>query len=112
MVARIADRESIVTNTYSKGISTYVDTLLMRDRGLTFHQTNLIIEKLKSLSLDATRHMSRHYPKWSEFGLDIGMDENDQLWIYEINITPGALVFKNLSPESLTRILRLRKLAK
>lgn len=112
IVARLANKESIVTNAYSGGISKHVHTLLEKDLGLPPTQSAEVIQQLTSLSLVATQITSKMYPKWAEFGLDIGLDTNMHPWIYEINITPGGKVFKNLDHQTYLHILRLHRQAR
>lgn len=111
-VGRLASIDSIVTNAYSGGISKHVHTLLEEELHLSSAQSLDIIHKLESLSLDATNITSKLYPKWAEFGLDIGLDEDFHPWIYEINITPGGKVFKNLDRQTYLHILRLHRQAR
>jgi hypothetical protein len=59
--------------------------------------------------LEATETFSAAFPRWTEVGLDIGIDEDGQLWIYEINIKPGMLVFRDDRP-SFERIMKMKKL--
>lgn len=112
VVGRIASKESIVTNAYSGGISKNVDEILEKEMHLSSAQSSKMIYKLQSLSLEATKITSNAYPKWAEFGLDIGLDEDLHPWIYEINITPGGKVFRNLDHEVYLHILRLHRQAK
>lgn len=51
-------------------------------------------------------------PIYSEFGVDIGIDNKDKLWIYEVNVTPGIRSFKELDYLLYRHLLNLRKLAK
>lgn len=112
MVGRLAPMESIVTNYFLEGPSTYVSELLTTQLYLSSNKAEEMITQLKSLSLQATQIISSAYPKWSEFGLDIGIDSSNHLWIYEINITPGASVFQKINYKSYLRILNLRKRAR
>lgn len=112
MVGRMAPLDGIVTNYFLEGPTTYVSNLLTGSLELSSHQANGLIHEIKTLSLTTTKIISTTYPKWSEFGLDIGIDAERKLWIYEINITPGASVFQRLNYQSYLRVLKLRKQAK
>lgn len=111
MIGNIARRGGIITTESSGGVSTYVHELLQNHLGFSQLRTQETIEKLKTISLHATKTTSRMYPRWSEFGLDIGIDSRNNIWIFEINITPGALVFQKLDQKTFQRILYLRRLA-
>lgn len=112
IVARLASKESIVTNAYSGGVSKHVHQILTEDLDLSAIESLTIIHQLKSISLNATKLISSRYPKWAEYGLDIGLDQHLHPWIYEINITPGGKVFQNLDRESYLHILRLHRQAR
>lgn len=112
IVSRLANIESIVTNYFREGPSTNVSTLLTEHLHLSSTVSERIIRKLKAVSLKSAKAISTVYPRWSEFGLDIGIDANNKLWIYEINITPGANVFQKLNYKSFLRILHLRQRAR
>lgn len=112
IVGRLANKDSIVTNAYSGGISRHVHELLEEELHLSPIQSSRLIDQLQSLSLNATKITSQMYPKWPEFGLDIGLDTNLHPWIYEINITPGGKVFKNLDRKTYLHILRLHRQAR
>lgn len=108
IIGRVANRYGVATNAYSGGTPVPIDTLLEDHLGLHEDLQDRYIDKLTDLSIDATDTFSEHYPKWAEFGLDIGMDKEGHLWIYEINIKPGMLVFRKDRP-SYKRIMEMKK---
>lgn len=112
MVGRMAPIDGIVTNYFLEGPTTYVSNLLTGPLQLSSNQANSLIQEIKTLSLATTKIISSSYPKWNEFGLDIGIDTAQKLWIYEVNITPGASVFQKLNYQSFLRIMQLRKQAR
>ncbi len=107
MIGRIAHKDPLVTNAYSGGKSKKIMPLFMRELGYTEEQAHLMIQQLSDLSFEAIQTVSPIYPKWSEYGLDIGIDEQKKPWIYEINIKPGLLVFEE-DKETLEYIKHLR----
>lgn len=112
IVGRVAPHQRIATNAYSGGKSVYVYPLLTKELGYSHKSALVIIDRMISLSRRAVSVISAHYPEWAEYGLDIGIDTKGRLWIYEINIKPGSLVFKNLGTKAYKRILLLHKLAR
>jgi hypothetical protein len=109
IIGRVATKRGVATNAYSGGIPVPIYPLLKNHLGLNEEERERYIEQLSTLSLEATQTFARVYPKWTEFGLDIGMDERGHLWIYEINIKPGMLVFRKDRP-SYERIMKMKKL--
>ncbi|PYZ91891.1 hypothetical protein CR194_16915 [Salipaludibacillus keqinensis] len=57
-------------------------------------------EKLNSLALETTRHLQKYYPKRTEIGLDVGIDEDGQLWIIEANYRPSIKMFEIMHDQS------------
>jgi hypothetical protein len=112
IVGRVAPHRRIATNAYSGGKSVHVYPLLTKGMGYTHHAALATIDDMITLSRRAVAVMTARYPKWPEYGLDIGIDGNGHLWIYEINIKPGGLVFKNLSAKAYRRILLMHRLAR
>jgi hypothetical protein len=110
-VARLAPHHRIVTNTYSGGESKEINHLLTAHLNFRDTQVQTMKKHLSDLSLQASKIISASYPDWPEFGLDIGIDQQQQQWIYEINIKPGLLVFKNLDRDEFHRLSNLRKQA-
>jgi hypothetical protein len=110
-VGRLAVRNAIVTNAYSGGISKHLDLIFSQHLGYNPYRTRQTIRKLHYIAIEAAKTISRHHPTWSEFGLDMGIDSKNRVWIYEINISPGTLVFKNLDKQSYRHVLALREKA-
>lgn len=94
MIGRIAPKKGIATNAYSGGKPVNIHYLLRHHLQLSHRDQRRTLSQLANLSLFATHVMSRHFPKWAEYGLDIGRDRWGHLWIYEINIHPGLYVFR------------------
>lgn len=111
MAARIAPTRNVVTNLIRGGQPMEINKLLTSELKYTKEKAN---QKKASLSTIATRVgqlMSAKHPFYTEFGVDIGIDKNGKLWIYEVNIRPDARVFKFNYPLYL-QLLRLRKQAR
>ncbi|MFC4077753.1 YheC/YheD family protein [Salinithrix halophila] len=112
IVGKVARRNSIVTNRHSGGIPKPAIHLFRNDLGYSRSQTDQILKDLERISVQATRVISRCHPKWWEFGVDAGVDSRGKVWIYEINITPGGMVFRDADQKVFYRMLRLRRIAK
>lgn len=108
IIGRVATKRGVATNAYSGGTPVPIRPLLQDHLGFEEEKSEAYIERLTTLSLEATQTFSKVFPKWTEFGLDIGVDEKGKLWIYEINIKPGMLVFRKDRP-SYERIMKMKK---
>jgi hypothetical protein len=111
MIGKVAPKENIVTNGSAGAFPALIDDLLTSNLGLTLNETTDLKNQLKTVSINAAKTMNTKYPHWCEFGLDVGIDANRNVWIYEINTLPGATGFKEIDRPSYHRIRSLRKRA-
>jgi glutathione synthase/RimK-type ligase-like ATP-grasp enzyme len=85
---------SIVTNLNSGGYTMYLDLFLKREFGDQYFN---IRRNLEYFSVVLARHMDELYNhQLDELGIDVGLDSNRKIWIYEINWRPGAAPVFNL----------------
>jgi glutathione synthase/RimK-type ligase-like ATP-grasp enzyme len=84
---RIGTKDGIVSNVSSGGYTGKLDKFLEREFGLESYDIKKALE-----------HFALHFPKnfddiyissLDELGIDIGIDENKKIWIYEVNWRPG-----------------------
>lgn len=51
----------------------------------------LVMEKLEVFSLEFTKHFENLYKRpFDELGIDVGLDQDGKLWIFEVNSRPGC----------------------
>lgn len=111
MIGKIAPKENIVTNGSAGAIPALIDNLLRTNLRLTPEETAELKYQLKTVSINAAKAMEAKNPRWCEYGLDVGIDRHRNVWIYEMNTTPGATGFKEIDQKSYLRICSLRKRA-
>jgi hypothetical protein len=109
MAARIASIKNVVTNRSSGGKPIYLDELLKSHLSYTATEAKQKVAELTRLATRAVQLISDRYPSYSEFGVDVGIDREGKLWIYEVNIRPSLRMFKQLNYSLFLRLLRLRK---
>lgn len=109
MIGKVAKKKSIITNASQGAVPTHIDTILTNFRGLNEEQSEEVKTKIRRIALDAAQEMDKKHPKWSEFGLDIGIDEGNHIWIYEINFRPGFILFRYIDQPAYLFIHSLRK---
>ncbi len=89
---RIAPQGSIIANINSGGYTNYLDPFLEHEfKDEAFN----IRKKLEFFSLSLAKHldelqMEKYGEMIDEIGVDVGMDEQQKLWIYEVNWRPGC----------------------
>ncbi|MBM7551113.1 YheC/YheD family protein [Thalassobacillus pellis] len=55
-----------------------------------------ITKRLESAALETSYELDRHYhQQLGELGLDIGIDQDDSLWLFEANAKPGYFIFEH-----------------
>ncbi|WP_044642627.1 YheC/YheD family protein [Risungbinella massiliensis] len=109
MAARVAPTQNVVTNRSSGGEPIDLDELLTSHLGYTTTEVEQKKEELSYLATRAVQRISAKHPSYSEFGVDIGIDLNGDLWIYEVNIRPSLRMFRQIDYKLYQHLLRLRK---
>lgn len=111
---RLGEHGSIVTTSHYGGTPTLLSTLFKRHLKYTNKESIRLNRQLESCLVRTVRQVSRMYPNLYEFAVDIGIDRQKRIWIYEVNIEPLIRGnFKKLPDRTLYRkIKRLRRIAK
>lgn len=69
-----------------------------------------ILKQLELLSLHIGNVLIHHYPKYTEMGIDFGIDKEGRIWIIEVNMKPMIAIFKVLRNEKyLEKIMHYRE---
>ncbi|MFA9556294.1 YheC/YheD family protein [Evansella sp. AB-rgal1] len=111
--ARIGKQNGIVTTNYKGGNPTVIENLFTNYLHLSEEEQDELVKKLHFCILSTVNTISPLYPLNKEFAVDIGIDSNKNVWIYEVNIEPLIRRnFKLLDDKSIyERIRRLRSQA-
>jgi hypothetical protein len=111
---RLGERGSIVTTSHSGGTPTFIETLFTRHLHYSEREKSEMIRNLEKCAVNTINHVSRMYPNLKEFAVDIGIDSQKRIWIYEVNIEPLIRGnFKMLPDKTLYRRIRyMRKIAR
>lgn len=89
---RIAPIGSIIPNINNGGFTNYLDPFLEQEfKGEAFD----IRRMLEHFSLSLANHldklqMIKYGEVIDEIGIDVGLDENSKIWVYEVNWRPGC----------------------
>ncbi|MBS4192701.1 YheC/YheD family protein [Bacillus sp. FJAT-49705] len=102
ILGRLADPKYIVTNFHSKGTVYPVEFLLKP------HMKKKDIKELKKKLYTLGEEIALLFNR-KAIGLDIGIDENMDIWIIEINLKPDPFVFKEIDDEKMiNKIMQYR----
>ncbi|GGA33037.1 YheC/YheD family protein [Psychrobacillus lasiicapitis] len=89
---RVAPKGSIIPNINNGGFTNYLDPFLLQE----FKEEAFDIRRmLEHFSLSLANHldeiqMVKYGEVIDEIGIDVGLDENLKIWIYEVNWRPGC----------------------
>ncbi|MBW8351979.1 YheC/YheD family protein [Bacillus sp. IITD106] len=89
---RIAPKGSIIANINNGGYTNYLEPFLEQE----FKQEAFNIKRtLEHFSLSLAKHLDELQMKLygeviDEIGIDVGLDKNNKIWIYEVNWRPGC----------------------
>lgn len=89
---RIGKKGSIVTNINQGGYTNYADPFLKQEFGVDYKEIKTNLEDFclrLAQKMDEIQEKKFH-ETLDELGIDIGLDENKKIWLYEINWRPGC----------------------
>ena len=59
-------------------------------------QAQKLLRDAKKAATDIAEAVERNYPHLlGELGLDLGIDRNGRIWLFEVNSKPGRSIFKH-----------------
>ncbi|MEW9501935.1 YheC/YheD family endospore coat-associated protein [Jeotgalibacillus marinus] len=91
---RIGPLGSITSNLGNGGYTAYLDRLLQEE----FNDDWFNVKKtLEHFSLSFSKHFDTLYDgtSFDELGIDVGIDDNQKLWVFEVNWRPGVPMIFN-----------------
>ncbi|MEF2243430.1 YheC/YheD family endospore coat-associated protein [Paenibacillus sp. IITD108] len=91
--AKKAGRGSVTTHVKSGGSLLTPMHALHRTFG---DKADEVLERAKQVSIKLSEAIERNYPhRLGELGLDIGIDNTGEIWMFEANAKPGRSIFKH-----------------
>ncbi|MBC9786466.1 YheC/YheD family protein [Heliobacterium chlorum] len=94
MVAKVAGKDSIITNIKrGKGYTVNVDEALRKSFNWDINKIKDAKKKMVSLGYRTCYHFDR-YKRYSRMGLDIALDKEGRLWMFDQNTVPALFLFK------------------
>jgi len=91
--AKKAGRGSVTTHVKNGGSLMTPEQALSRTFG---SQADTILSKAKRTAIMLSESIERNYShRLGELGLDIGIDKNGDVWMFEANAKPGRSIFKH-----------------
>lgn len=93
--AKKAGKGSVTTHIKNGGQLLTPEQALNKSFGI---RANEVLERAKEISISLAESIEKNYPHLlGELGFDIGIDEDEQVWMFEANAKPGRSIFKHPS---------------
>ncbi|UTR10151.1 YheC/YheD family protein [Evansella sp. LMS18] len=99
IIARRGGKGYKVTNRSRRGEALHLDEV-MKKLNITGQAKTALVEEIKKVSLEASQTLGKAFPKQRIFGVDIGMDQQGNLHIFELNRWPLLGGFRSLEDQS------------
>jgi glutathione synthase/RimK-type ligase-like ATP-grasp enzyme len=95
MIAKKAARSQFVTNHCKGGTPVALEQALKQMEGVPVPPAR-ILEELKRISLLTAKVLDKRFPGIRELGLDVGIDQQGRLHIFEVNTRPQFQMFRKI----------------
>lgn len=111
---RLGAKGNFITTSHDGGTPILIESLFKDHLNYSDEEAKNMLERLNDCVLKTVRAISPVYPSHKEFAVDIGIDKEKRIWIFEVNIEPLIRGnFKLLSDKTLYhRIRTLREYAR
>lgn len=106
MAAKVAAKEKIVTNRANGGIAATVPKVLQAGFGWRDEHVRLVEHVLSRIALRTAAVLSTRFPGLRVLGLDVGIDDRGNVWIFEVNTRPQFRLFQQTDPVRYRQIVR------
>ncbi|WP_040950286.1 YheC/YheD family protein [Gorillibacterium massiliense] len=88
MFARLDSNEKITTNVARGGKILLMETLFQKHLLYDEETQQKMLESFKQCAEAIGQTLNGMYPPYKEYGIDVGIDSGNQLWVYEVNLNP------------------------
>jgi glutathione synthase/RimK-type ligase-like ATP-grasp enzyme len=105
IIARKAGKGYKVTNRHRNGTVLLIQRAMKR-MNLDKNAIKVKVKKIKRISLLAAKTLGPYFARQRIFAVDIGMDKNGSVYIFELNRWPGLRGFYSLKDKSQIRRIR------
>jgi YheC/D-like protein len=103
MFPRIANK-GIVTNVSSGGYTSTITSFLQEQFGKDYFDMKRYLEVF---AVQFSTHFDSLYDEpLDELGIDVGIDQNNKIWIYEVNWRPGTPILFYLEADVAKRMIQ------
>ncbi|MDQ0189303.1 YheC/YheD family protein [Alicyclobacillus cycloheptanicus] len=94
-VARVAKRQAVTTNIHTGGRAVDAPHTLRAVFGAD--KAKKLIAALDDIALRVAAELQKRYGPFAEVGIDLGVDQQGRIVLFEVNPTPGRRMLRELS---------------
>ncbi|MBP1933785.1 YheC/YheD family protein [Ammoniphilus resinae] len=107
IVGKMGEKNSIVTNMALGGKGVSFKTALTQTLQMEEEEIKSLRDAIRDLCFRIADQLTSKYHGLRELGIDLVIDPNREVWILEVNTTPGHQLFRSLPNEKIyQRIVR------
>ncbi|MFD1674628.1 YheC/YheD family protein [Alicyclobacillus fodiniaquatilis] len=97
-VARIGQKNAITTNIHTGGQAKKAEDLI--EQAVGKDKTTRYIQQMDDIAMTVVRTLAKRYGAFAEVGIDLAISTSGDIYIFEINPTPGRRMLRMLSPDT------------
>lgn len=101
MLGKLGNRDDGIVNRNRGARALPIQELLLQHLQMNHQQTKKIEEKIEIICLEAGRVFHAEHDWLQECGIDIGIDQSGEIWIFEVNMRPSIKFFYHLDDKSI-----------
>ncbi|WAH35333.1 YheC/YheD family protein [Alicyclobacillus dauci] len=95
-VARVGQSGAVTTNIHTGGIAKSAEDLV--ERAVGCKRRDAMLETMDSIATGVVRTLKHKYGDFAELGIDLALTPAGEIYIFEINATPGRRMLRMVSP--------------
>lgn len=94
-VARVGKKNGVTTNIHTGGLAIPAEKAFHK---LSSQARTSLISLMDDVSNKVVTRLANRYGHFAEVGIDLAVDLNGQVFVFEVNPTPGRRMLRSLSP--------------
>lgn len=92
-VVRVGRKNAVTTNIHSGASAMPAEQLLAK----SFPEDRInLLRKMDEISLSVVSRLAKRYGQFAEIGIDLAVDKNERIFLFEANPTPGRRMLRAL----------------
>ena len=107
IMGKVATGRRIVTN-FNHGGQAVQFRAILRKTGYSQSTIQRLEQQMKRISISAAQQFRKRYPQCRRLGIDIAIDQRQQLWILEVNTNPFFNLFRHHEDKGLYGRIRAK----